>query len=79
MIRALVALPVRFYRRFLSPLKPPCCRFVPTCSEYALQALHKRGVVIGTLLTCWRVLRCQPWGTPGEDPVPEAKPRRQRA
>ena len=62
---------LRFYRKFLSPLKPPCCRFSPTCSEYAIEAYKKRGFFAGTVLTVWRVLRCNPFGKPGYDPVPE--------
>ena len=61
---------VRFYRRFLSPLKPACCRFTPTCSAYALEALRVHGAFKGTLLTIRRILRCQPFGGSGYDPVP---------
>ena len=61
---------VRFYQVCISPLKPPCCRFTPTCSQYALQALRKHGPVKGLYLTVWRVLRCNPWGGSGYDPVP---------
>ena len=61
---------VRFYRRFLSPLKPACCRFTPTCSAYALEALRVHGAVKGTILTIKRILRCNPWGGSGYDPVP---------
>ena len=49
----------------------PTCRFTPTCSTYALQAYEKRGFLIGTILTVWRILRCQPYGKAGYDPVPE--------
>ena len=66
----IAALPIRFYRRFLSPLKPPCCRFDPTCSQYALDALRTRGVIVGTWLTVRRILRCHPFSEPGYDPVP---------
>lgn len=66
----LLCLPIRFYRRYLSPLKPPCCRFTPTCSQYALEALRKHGPVKGLALAIWRVLRCNPWGGSGYDPVP---------
>ena len=63
---------VRFYRKFLSPLKgKPCCRFVPTCSEYAIEAFQKRGFFVGMILTVWRVLRCNPFCAGGYDPVPE--------
>jgi putative membrane protein insertion efficiency factor len=69
-LRRIATLPVRFYRRFISPLKPPLCRFRPTCSEYTIQALESHGVFIGTTLALWRLLRCQPFGKPGFDPVP---------
>jgi len=64
---------IRFYRRAVSPLRPPCCRFVPTCSAYALEAVEKYGALRGGLLAFWRLLRCQPLfgsGTVQYDPVP---------
>lgn len=61
---------IKFYRRFISPLKPPCCRFTPTCSEYALEAYRKHGFFKGTYLTVWRILRCNPFCKGGYDPVP---------
>ena len=61
---------VRFYQVCISPLKPPCCRFTPTCSAYALQALRKHGPFKGTYLAVRRILRCHPWGGHGYDPVP---------
>ena len=61
---------VRFYQVCISPLKPPSCRFTPTCSEYALEALRKHGPFIGGWLTLRRILRCPPWGGSGYDPVP---------
>lgn len=70
-LRELVVLPIRFYRRFLSPLKPPVCRFRPTCSEYGLDSIRAHGIFKGFLISVWRVLRCQPFGTAGWDPVPE--------
>jgi putative membrane protein insertion efficiency factor len=64
---------VAVYRAVLSPLKrTPTCRFMPTCSEYATEALRTRGVVIGSALTAWRILRCQPFSKGGFDPVPPA-------
>jgi len=69
-LRELACLPIRFYRRFLSPLKPPTCRFRPTCSAYGLEALRRHGVVKGLLLLSWRILRCNPFVEPGPDPVP---------
>ena len=65
---------IRFYRKFLSPLKRnPCCRFYPTCSAYAIEAFTKRGFFVGFGLTVWRILRCNPYGKGGEDPVPPKK------
>ena len=64
--------PIRFYRKFLSPLKGrPSCRFTPTCSAYALQAFEKRGFFVGLILSVWRIFRCQPFCVGGWDPVPE--------
>jgi putative membrane protein insertion efficiency factor len=68
---SLVLLPVVFYRRVLSPMKrAPSCRFLPTCSEYAVEAVKTRGIVVGTGLAIWRVLRCNPLFHAGYDPVP---------
>ena len=61
---------VLFYRKFISPLKPGCCRFTPTCSAYALEALRVHGAIKGSWLTIKRLLRCQPFGGSGYDPVP---------
>ena len=61
---------IRFYRKNLSPARPPCCRFVPTCSEYALQAITKYGAVKGSWLALRRLLRCHPFHKGGYDPVP---------
>lgn len=71
--RILVA-PIRFYQRFIGPLIPPSCRFAPSCSEYAVQALRGHGAVRGVWLTVRRLLRCAPWHPGGWDPVPP--PRR---
>ena len=63
---------IRFYKKHLSSLKGrPCCRFVPCCSSYALEAFEKRGFFVGMILTVWRILRCNPWNPGGYDPVPE--------
>lgn len=65
---------IRLYQRLLSPLKPtPTCRFVPCCSEYAVEAIRTRGPIRGVLRGLWRILRCNPFGGSGFDPVP---PRR---
>ncbi len=63
-------LPLRFYRRFLSPLKPPLCRFYPSCSSYAIEAIETRGLLKGGALAAWRLLRCQPLCRGGFDPLP---------
>ena len=71
---------IRFYQKFLSPLKRnPCCRFTPTCSAYALEAFTKRGFFVGFGLTVRRILRCNPFCAGGYDPVPPKKiPKYQR-
>jgi len=69
MKRVLIAL-VRGYRRYVSPLLPPSCRFTPTCSEYAVEALQKYGAWKGGWLAVWRILRCNPFCKGGYDPVP---------
>ncbi len=72
MKRVLIAL-VRWYQRAISPLTPPSCRFTPTCSAYAIEALERFGAIKGGFLTVKRILRCHPWGGSGYDPVPEKK------
>jgi putative membrane protein insertion efficiency factor len=73
---SIVLLPVVAYRKLISPLKrTPSCRFLPTCSEYAIEAVRTRGVVVGTGLTMWRVARCNPLCEGGYDPVPHAHVR----
>ena len=62
---------IKAYRKFISPLKQPCCRFTPTCSAYALEAFQTRGFFVGFILTVWRVLRCNPFCRGGYDPVPK--------
>lgn len=69
MKRVLIAI-VRGYKKFISPLLPPSCRFTPTCSEYAMEALQKHGAFKGSMLAIWRILRCNPFGKGGYDPVP---------
>ena len=61
---------VKFYQNCISPFTPPSCRYTPTCSEYALQALRKYGPFKGGWLALKRILRCHPWGGHGYDPVP---------
>lgn len=69
-LTALLVLPIRIYQLCISPLLPPSCRFVPTCSQYAVEALRKYGPVKGLYLAVRRLLRCHPWGGSGYDPVP---------
>lgn len=69
-LTALLLLPIYFYQHAISPLTPPSCRFTPTCSEYAVQALRKHGPLKGLYLAVRRLLRCHPWGGSGYDPVP---------
>ncbi|HBL83938.1 MAG: membrane protein insertion efficiency factor YidD [Clostridiales bacterium GWF2_38_85] len=70
-MKYLFMLPIKFYRKFISPYTPPSCRFTPSCSQYALEALDKHGVFIGLWLAVIRVLRCNPFFKGGYDPVPE--------
>ena len=66
----LLCLPIVFYQTCITPFTPATCRFTPTCSEYAKQALKKHGPIKGLGLAIWRILRCNPWGGSGYDPVP---------
>ena len=61
---------IGLYRRLFSPFLPPACRFVPTCSEYGYEAIARYGILAGGRLAVWRVLRCNPFGDSGYDPVP---------
>ena len=69
-MRKLFLLLIRFYQKYISPLTPPSCRFRPTCSAYAAEAIEKYGVVKGGCLAVWRFLRCNPICKGGYDPVP---------
>lgn len=66
----LLLIPVYVYKYTISPLKPPTCRYTPTCSQYAVEALKKYGPLKGVILAVKRVLSCHPWGGSGYDPVP---------
>lgn len=70
MFRKLLIALIRFYQTAVSPMLPPRCRFVPTCSQYALEAVRKHGAAKGILLAAKRIARCHPWGGSGCDPVP---------
>lgn len=69
-IGKLLILPIRFYQLCISPLFPPACRYTPTCSQYAIEAIRKHGPVRGLWLAIRRIARCHPWGGSGYDPVP---------
>jgi hypothetical protein len=71
--RQLAALLITLYQRLLSPLFPPSCRFVPTCSQYAKQAILSHGLARGSYLAARRILRCHPFHPGGYDPVPGTK------
>ena len=73
MLRRLFVLPIRVYQLFISPVLPPACRFYPTCSAYALEAIMTHGVLRGGWLALRRLARCHPWGGSGYDPVPPAR------
>jgi len=60
---------IRVYQKLISPLFPPSCRFYPTCSEYAIQAIKKYGVFLGSIKAAWRILRCNPFNKGGYDPL----------
>ena len=71
----LALLLIALYRKGFSPLLPPACRFVPSCSEYGYEAVARYGILAGGRLAIWRILRCNPFGGSGYDPVPFARPR----
>ena len=78
MKRLLMAM-IRFYRKNISPARPPCCRFIPSCSAYALEAVEVHGAVKGGLLALWRIARCHPLHRQESfvyDPVPPKKIRK---
>lgn len=72
MKRLLISL-IRFYRKAISPLTPATCKYIPTCSQYGIEAIERFGAFKGTMLTIWRILRCNPWSRGGYDPVPEKR------
>jgi putative membrane protein insertion efficiency factor len=70
LLTQILLLPVYFYRSFISPFTPASCRYTPTCSQYAIEALKKHGPFKGSWLAIKRIFRCHPWGGHGYDPVP---------
>ncbi|HYB09724.1 MAG TPA: membrane protein insertion efficiency factor YidD [Alphaproteobacteria bacterium] len=71
-VARLLSLAVRAYQLLVRPILPPVCRYEPSCSQYALEALRRHGAIIGTGLAARRVLRCHPWAEGGYDPVPHS-------
>lgn len=69
-MKKLLILLIRFYQGAISPHFPPACRYTPTCSQYAVEAITRYGIFKGGLLALKRILRCHPWGGSGYDPVP---------
>ena len=74
-MKSLILSGLRFYKSRISPQLPPACRYTPTCSEYAIEAIERRGVFVGGLLAAKRVLSCNPFSRGGYDPVREARAR----
>lgn len=60
---------IKFYRKRISPMSAPRCKYIPTCSQYAIDAIEKHGVIKGGCMACWRILRCNPFSRGGFDPV----------
>jgi uncharacterized protein len=77
-MKQLVILILKTYKKFISPVLPPSCRFYPTCSEYAVEAVSRFGVIKGGLLSVKRLLRCNPYCRGGFDPVPSVYPGKER-
>ena len=68
-IRSAFILPIRLYQRLISPILPSSCRYTPSCSEYTAQAIERYGIVRGVIKGAWRIMRCNPFGGSGHDPV----------
>lgn len=73
LFRQVLLLPIRFYRFFISPILGPHCRFAPSCSEYAIEAIEIHGIIRGGVMSVRRILNCHPWHPGGYDPVPNSK------
>lgn len=72
-MKKLIIIIIKAYQVFISPLSPGKCRFIPTCSNYAIEAINRYGVIYGMYLSARRILRCNPFNPGGYDPVPEKK------
>jgi putative membrane protein insertion efficiency factor len=78
-VRKLLVLPIRVYQRLVSPLFGARCKYYPSCSEYAAQAIERFGILRGLVLAGWRLLRCNPWSHGGFDPVEDQRLFKSRA
>jgi hypothetical protein len=77
-LRTLFVLPIKLYQKIVSPIMGPRCKYYPSCSEYAVQAISKFGILRGLVLAGWRLLRCNPWSHGGFDPVEDQRLFRSR-
>ena len=77
-LRAIVLAPIRLYQKLISPALPRRCKYEPTCSAYAVQAIQRYGILRGLVLAGWRLLRCNPWSHGGFDPVEDQRLFRSR-
>jgi len=77
MKRVLIAL-IRFYQKYISSGTSPCCRFSPSCSHYGIQAIERFGALKGSIMTVWRILRCNPFSVGGYDPVPDINEKKRK-
>jgi uncharacterized protein len=77
-LRAVLIAPIRFYQRFISPVMPARCKYHPSCSQYAVDAIRHYGILRGVVLAAWRLLRCNPWSHGGVDFVQDQKLFRSR-
>jgi hypothetical protein len=73
LVRRLAVLPIRVYQRLVSPFLGPRCRYYPSCSDYAVQAIDRFGILRGLVLAGWRLVRCNPWSRGGFDPVEDQR------
>ena len=72
LFRYIFIIPIKLYQKLISPLFPPRCKYYPSCSSYCLTAYEKHGIIKGTVLSGWRLLRCNPWSLGGIDKVPKS-------
>ena len=70
-MKKLLIILIGLYQKYISPLKKPCCKYYPTCSRYAVEAIEKHGAIKGVILAAWRIMRCNPWSMGGVDYVPD--------